>query len=84
MTAYWRVELNNTFVAFRPVDERASHGENVSVRVPLYVLNEHSSVDQDGFVICQGLHQLNSTALVRNRQLTGQIISVFVRKALAV
>lgn len=84
MVSERRVELNDTFVAFRSVNQRTSDSEDVTVWIPLDTLDEHASVDENRTVIGQASHHLHATALVSNAKSSRVLILIFVRKSLTV
>ena len=84
MLAHGGVELDGAFVAFGAFEEGAGDAEDVAVRVPLHSLDEHACVDQDGDLVLERAHELESSTLVRDAQLGGSFIDVFIAEALAV
>ena len=78
MLSEGRVELNARLVTFDFLDTGATHSDDVAIRIPLDVLDEHACVDEDGRVISHVAHQLHSATLVGNAKSGSFIVLVLV------
>ena len=65
-------------MAFNLLNTGARYGDDVAVRVPLDVLDEHAGVDQDRLVISHVPHKLHTTALVGNAEGGSLVILILI------
>ena len=78
------VELDARFMTFDLLDTRTRDGDNVAIGVPLDVLDEHASVDENWRIIRHVPHQLHTTALVSDAESWGLLILILVRETLTI
>ena len=84
MLSEGRVELDTRFVAFDLFNGGARDGEDVAVRVPLDVLDQHAGVDKDRRIIGHVPHELHATALVGDAKCRCLFILILIAEALTV
>ena len=78
------VELNDASTSFRALHKRSTDSKHVSIGIPLCAFDEHVCVNQNGIIIREIFHELNSTTLVSNAERSRSLILVFVRETLLV
>ena len=71
-----RVKLDTRFVALNFLNTGARDGQDITIWVPLDVLDQHSSVHQDGLVVSHVAHQLHAATLVSDAK--GRCLLVLV------
>jgi len=79
-----RIELDSTLVAFRGILKGSSNSENVTIRVPLNTLDEHTSVNENRHLVSETLHKLKSTALVSDAKGGTVVVNIFIAETLAI
>lgn len=78
------IKLYTRFLTFDFFNTRSTDGENITIRIPLDVLDEHPSVNKDWRVVCHVAHELHAATLISDAQLRRLFILVLVAEALSI
>ena len=78
------VELDTGFVTLNFFDTGAGDGDDIAVGVPLDVLDEHASVDENRSIVSHVSHELHATALVGDTKGWSLIVLILVGESLAI
>ena len=78
------VELDARLLALNFLDAGSTHSKDITIGVPLDMLDEHARIDKDWRVVSHVAHQLHTATLIGDAKLWGLVILVLVAEALTI